>query len=106
MTVATPATMPTIASTLIALLGAASLSLGPSEMLTLEVPPPVTLTLMLLFLLLLSPEVEPVGAGVPCQLSHGNVQVEGATDRERGGPPAPPVAFAPDPKLVWVGLVL
>lgn len=56
MMVATPATMPTIASTLSAPLGpGASLTL--SEMLTLDVPPPVTLTLMLLlFLLLLSPE--------------------------------------------------
>lgn len=57
--VATPATMPTIASTLSALLGpGASLTL--SEMLTLDVPPPVTLTLMLLFLLLLLSPDEPV----------------------------------------------
>lgn len=52
--------MPTIASTLSALLGpGASLTL--SEMLTLDVPPPVTLTLMLLFLLLLSPDEPVVG---------------------------------------------
>lgn len=80
MTVATPATMPTIASTLMALLGAASLSLGPSEMLTLEVPPPVTLTLMLLFLLLLSPpEPEPVGGG-SCQISHGMFKLKRGWD--------------------------
>lgn len=58
-TVATPATIPTIASTLSAPLGpGASLTL--SEMLTLDVPPPVTLTFML-FLLLLSPEEPVVG---------------------------------------------
>lgn len=58
-TVATPATIPTIASTLSAPLGpGASLTL--SEMLTLDVPPPVILTFML-FLLLLSPEEPAAG---------------------------------------------